>query len=256
MNYLVDSHAHIDDKRFDEDREELLEQIRLEMDFIVNIGSDMPSSRRSVDLSDENGFIYATVGIHPHGANEYTQDDIEELRALAKCHKVRAIGEIGLDYHYDNTVKENQQRLFKEQLHLANELNLPVVIHSRDSNADTMEIIRAHESTLAEKGVLHCFSGNLQMAREAIAMGYLISFAGPLTYKKARVAIEVAEHIPLEKILIETDCPYLPPEGHRGQRNMSPYVRIVAEKLAAIRNLPTEEILRITNENTRRLFKI
>ncbi len=255
--YLFDSHAHLDDARFDDDRNEIIASLQnAGVERVINVGSSVQHSIGSVALADRYEFIYAAVGIHPHYANEIKQSDIQKIRELSANEKVIAIGEIGLDYHYDNTIRENQQRWFKSQLALAEELNFPVIIHCRDANGDLMQILREQKRYREEKGVLHCFSGSVQMAKEAVNLGYLISFSGTLTYKNARMAVETAEQIPLEKILIETDCPYLAPQGHRGERNNPAYVDLVCTRLAEIKNIDFDTVAKTTNANTRRLFCI
>lgn len=253
---LIDSHAHLDDKRFDNDRDEIIKNLKSNgVELVINIGADVPSSVKGVSLSEEYENIYATVGVHPHDAKDVDETTIELLRALAKKDKVVAIGEIGLDYHYDNSPRDIQRKWFREQIKLAKELNLPIVVHEREASQDVYDIIK-EESDENLTGVIHCFSGSLEMAKEYIKLGFYISFAGPVTFKNARIPKEVAKEIPLDRLLIETDSPYLTPEPYRGKRNDPTHVRYVAEKIAELKNIKYDEIVKATNENTKKLFNI
>lgn len=250
---LIDSHAHLDFSQFDGDREAVIARARQDgLVAIVNAGTSLECSRASVALADRVDFIYATVGIHPHGAKTATRAALDELRALASHPKVVAIGEIGLDFYRDLSPRDRQRQAFRQQIRLAVELGLPLVIHDRDAHAETLRILREEEAGRVG-GVLHCFSGDLDMAREGIALGFLIAFGGPITYggKKKQ---DIAGRIPLEKILIETDCPFLTPVPHRGQRNEPAYVRHVAEKLARLRGISFEEAAAATTANAAGLF--
>jgi len=250
---VFDSHVHLDDERFDDVREELIASLKQNgVDYVINIGADMESSKASVLLSEKYDFIYAAVGVHPHDTASMTEDDILKLKELSKGKKVVAIGEIGLDYHYEGTDKEAQKKWFERQIVLAKELGLPVIVHSRDAIGDTLEILRKYKP----KGVMHCFSASVESAREILDMGMYISFAGPITYKNSKKLIEAVKEVPHDKFLIETDCPYLPPEPHRGQRNTPVYVRLVAAKIAEILGLSFEEVCRLSEENTKTLFNI
>ncbi|MDA3730953.1 TatD family hydrolase [Niameybacter massiliensis] len=249
-----DSHAHYNDERFDEDRDMLLNRIHQEgVEFIINIGADMPSSRESISLAETYPFIYATVGVHPHDVSTMTMNDIETLEEMARHPKVVGIGEIGLDYYYNHSSEEEQVKWFKAQLELAKKLDLPVSIHSRDASQLTFDIIK--DSGIKE-GVIHCFSGSQELAVEYVKRGFYIGIGGSLTFKNARKTVEVVERIPLESILIETDCPYLTPVPHRGKRNDSSYLPFVMQKIAEIKGITEEEVARITLENTKKLFKI
>ena len=252
---LYDTHAHYDDERFDGDREALLASMpEKNVGLIVNPGCDIPSSRAAVELSGKFDFVYAAVGIHPENCADFEPEQIEKLRELAKEPKVVAIGEIGLDYYWaENPPKDLQQKVLRRQLLLAQELRLPVIIHDRDAHADTMAIVREFPQV---RGVFHCFAGSTEMARELIGMGWMLSFNGAATFKNARKAPEVIAAVPLEKLMIETDAPYLTPVPHRGERNDSSYVRFVAEKIAEIKGLSPEEVERVTWENGRRFFGI
>jgi len=250
---LIDSHAHLDDKRYNNDRENVINAIiSAGVTNVINIGADMRSSRASVKLADEYDFIYATVGVHPHYADKMSDEKIAELKLLALHDKVVAIGEIGLDYYYDNSERESQKKWFRKQLQLAKELDLPVVIHDRDAHAEVLEILKNENIS---NGVLHCYSGSAEMAKIVLDMGFYISFGGVLTFKNARIAVEALKAVPIERLLIETDCPYLSPEPHRGKRNSSEYMPLIAEKVAEIKRTSIEDVCNITAGNTRRLFK-
>lgn len=252
---LFDTHAHYDDERFVGDREALLASMpEKNVGLIVNPGCDLPSSRVAVELAGKFDFVYAAVGIHPENCADFEPEQIEKLRELAKEPKVVAIGEIGLDYYWaENPPKDLQQKVLRRQLLLAQELRLPVIIHDRDAHGDTMAIVREFPQV---RGVFHCFAGSTKMARELIGMGWMLSFNGAATFKNARKAPEVIAAVPLEKLMIETDAPYLTPVPHRGERNDSSYVRFVAEKIAEIKGLSPEEVERVTWENGRRFFGI
>ena len=253
---FIDSHSHLDDKRFDGDRDILIKSLKEnKVDLAINIGADLETSINSVNLADKYDHIYATVGVHPHSASEVTLDTLNQFREMAKNKKVVAIGEIGLDFYYDNSPRDLQRKWFKEQLKLAKELKLPVVIHSRDATKETYDTIKeAQDGTL--KGVMHCFSGSMEMAIEYIKLGFYISIGGPVTFKNARVVREVAEAVPLDKLLIETDCPYLTPEPYRGKRNEPMFVKYVAEKIAEIKKISVKELASHTSRNTKELFGI
>lgn len=254
---LFDTHSHLDDEAFDSDRDELIEKIHslYDVDLIMAVGADIKSSKRAVELAKKYDFIYAAVGVHPHDAENMSESDIETLRALASYDKVKAIGEIGLDYYYDNSPRELQKKWFARQLELAQELDMPVIIHDRDAHCDCMEILKnGHVEKCG--GVFHCFSGSTEMAREALKLGMYISFAGPLTYKNAVKTVDAAREVPIERIFVETDCPYLTPVPHRGERNHSGYVRHTAEKLAEIKGISFEDAARITRQNAIDFFKI
>src|SRR3712207_2227016 len=254
---LFDSHAHLNDERFDEDREELIELLRQrDVDLVVNPGADMETSRTAMELADEHDFIYAAVGVHPHDVEDMTEADIDPLRKWASENdKVVAIGEIGLDYYYDNSPRNLQKKWFIRQIELANELGLPFIVHDRDAHGDTFEIIKKYKSP--ETGcVLHCYSGEIELAREYIKLGCYISIPGTVTFKNNRKTVDVAKNIPLEWMLIETDSPYMAPVPNRGKRNDPSMVRYVAEKIALERGIGYEEVCNITKENAKRLFGI
>ncbi len=253
---LFDSHAHLDDKRFDNDREDIIQRAKENgISYIMNPGADFESSVRAIDLANKYEMIYAAVGVHPHEAK--TMDDImlELLKGMTRKPKVMAIGEIGLDYHYDNSPRDVQKRWFREQIRLAKEVNLPIIIHDREANNDVMNILK--EEQAFDTGVLlHCYSGSAELAKQYIKLGALISIAGPITFKNARKTMEVVEAIPLEYLMIETDSPYLTPVPHRGKRNESSYVRFVGERIAEIKGISIDEVARQTTENAKRYFGI
>ncbi len=249
-----DSHAHYDDERFDEDRESLIQGLREKgVDFIVNAAADMKSCHTSLALAEKYPFIYSSIGVHPHDVKDLTDADIEEMKQLAAHQKVVAIGEIGLDYYYDNSPREDQRKWFKVQLELAKELDLPVIIHSREASQETFDIIV--ESGVKE-GVIHCFSGSYELAKEYVKRGFYIGVGGSLTFKNAKKTVEVVEGIGLEHILIETDCPYLTPVPHRGERNDSSYLKFVVEKIAQIKGISMDEVAKVSTENAKKLFRI
>lgn len=254
---LIDSHVHLDDKRFDDDREYLIQNLKDNgVELVINIGADLQTSINSVALAQKYENIYAVVGVHPHSAKEVTDEVLDKIRELAGQEKVVAIGEIGLDYYYDNSPRDVQRRQFKAQLDLAKELDLPVVIHSREATQETFDIIKERVEDGGLRGVLHAFSGSPEIAREYIKLGFLISIGGPLTFKNARVVKEVVEQISLEHMIIETDCPYLTPVPYRGKRNEPIFVKYVAKEIAKIKDIDVEEVIKVTNENTKRLFHI
>ena len=254
MNFLYDTHAHLDDSMFDKDRDAVIHKIQnSNVGLLNNIAADMESSRVSIELAEEYDFIYATVGVHPSDVLSMTNHDIDELRKLSKHPKVVAIGEIGLDYHYDDADPDLQKYWFREQLDLARDLNMPVVIHDRDSKGECLSILKEKNISC---GVVHCFSGSAETAKEILKMGMHISFTGVVTFKNARRAIEALKVIPIERLLIETDSPYMAPEPFRGQRNDSSFVYRVAEKISEVKEIPLEDVIRITCENGMKLFGI
>lgn len=253
---LIDSHAHLDDRRFDRDRKDIINSFEEnDISLVINPGADLSSSIKAVNLAEEYENIYAAVGVHPHSAKEVDESTIEILKSFTNREKVVAVGEIGLDYHYDNSPRDIQRKWFIEQMKLAKEVDLPIIIHSRDAQQDTFDLLKAEQDGNLE-GVLHCYSGSVEMAREYIKLGFYISIAGPVTFKNARVLKEVAREIPLDKMLIETDAPYLTPEPNRGKRNEPVYVRFVAATIAEAKGISFEEVAKRTAENTKRLFRI
>ncbi|MBQ2892696.1 MAG: TatD family hydrolase [Oscillospiraceae bacterium] len=252
---LFDTHAHMDSRSFQPDREALLQNLPTAgIGLLMNPGCSLESSKKAVRLAAEYHYIYAAVGSHPDAADEVNDAVLEEYRMLCKLNpKVKAIGEIGLDYHYEDIPRQLQKKAFIAQLALARELDLPVIVHERDAHEDAMAIIKQFPEV---KGVFHCFSGSAQMAQELTKLGWYIGFTGVLTFKNARRAIEAAQAIPLDRIVLETDCPYMSPEPFRGQRNDPSRLCRMAEKLAEIRGISTEEAQQITLENGKRLYKI
>ncbi|MGI6776641.1 MAG: TatD family hydrolase [Acetivibrionales bacterium] len=253
---LFDTHAHYDDSRFDEDRHEAIKRASESgVRYILNVASDTASAVESTNMAQEYEFFYAAVGVHPHYVEGMDNNTLETLERLASHKKVVAIGEIGLDYYYNNSPREDQKLWFARQISLARNLNLPIIVHNRDSHEDAMSIIKK-ENARQVGGVFHCYSGSAEMAKILLDNNFYISFGGPVTFKNARRVIEVVKSIPNDRLLIETDCPYLTPEPHRGKRNESCYVGLVAEKIAEIKGMSFEDIARITTENAKGLFKI
>lgn len=247
-----DSHAHLDDPRFDADRDEIFAALA-EQGPVMNVGCDLASSERSVALAQKYSFVYAAVGSHPDDADHVDGKLLDVYRRLCAEKKVRAIGEIGLDYHYEDVPRAQQIIAFEQQLELAEALKLPVIVHEREAHGDAMDIVMRHPDV---RGVFHCFSGSKEMALWLVERGWYIGFTGVLTFKNARRAVEAAQSLPLERILIETDCPYMAPEPYRGRRNDSRFVPLVAAKLAKLRGLTPEEAGEITAANAKRLYGI
>lgn len=253
---LIDSHAHLNDERFDEDREEVIKSLKENgIDLVLNPGCDVETSEFSVKLAKKYDMIYAAVGTHPHDTDKMNDDVINLYSQLAKYKKVLAIGEIGLDYYYDNSPREMQKKWFREQIRLAKKLDLPYIVHDRDAHLDTYNIMK-EEHYSGTRGILHCFSSSVELAKEFIKMGFLISIGGPLTFKNSKTVKKVVAEIPLEYLLIETDSPYLTPVPYRGKRNEPKYVRYVAEEIAKIKNISFEEVANKTTSNFKSLFKI
>ena len=253
---LFDTHAHYDADAFDADRLEVLASMPGQrVELILNPGCDLKSSQTAVELAERFPFVYAAVGVHPEECADWNAEhDIPVLEALAQNPKVRAIGEIGLDYHWpENPPRELQQQVFHAQLDLAEKLNLPVIVHDRDAHHDCLEIVRAHPNVT---GVYHCYSGGVEDAKTLMKLGWMISFTGSITFKNARRALEVIDLLPLDRMMIETDSPYLSPEPFRGRRNDSGRVHLVAEAIARRKGLDPEEVARITLENGKRFFRI
>ena len=253
---LFDTHAHYDTDAFDADRLEVLASMPGQgVELILNPGCDLKSSQTAVELAERFPFVYAAVGVHPEECADWNAEhDIPVLEALAQNPKVRAIGEIGLDYHWpENPPRELQQQVFHAQLDLAEKLNLPVIVHDRDAHHDCLDIVRAHPNVT---GVYHCYSGGVEDAKTLMKLGWMISFTGSITFKNARRALEVIDLLPLDRMMIETDSPYMSPEPFRGRRNDSGRVHLVAEAIARRKGLDPEEVARITLENGKRFFRI
>lgn len=253
----IDSHVHLDDSRFDLDRDNLIRTLKdNKVELVINIGADEDSSERSVELADRYENIYAVVGVHPHSAKDLEGRDLSSIIKMLENDKVVAIGEIGLDYYYDNSPRDIQKKWFKEQINLALRLNKPVVIHSRDADKDTFDIIKSGVEEGGLTGVMHCYSGSVELAKEYLKLGFYISLGGPVTFKNARVPKEVAKEVALDRLLIETDCPYLSPEPYRGKRNEPMFVSYVAEEIAKIKGISIEEVAQVTTQNAKKLFGI
>lgn len=253
---IFDSHAHYDDEAFHEDREALLSSMKENgIGYIVNVGASMESTKSSVELAEKYDFIYASAGVHPSEVEELSEVDIQRLKEYSELNKVVAIGEIGLDYHYPEPEKDIQEKWFRRQLDLAQEAGLPVIIHSREAARNTFEILKEYNGRL-NGGIIHCFSYSPELAEEYLKMGYYIGIGGVLTFKNAKKLKEVAEIVPMDRIVIETDCPYLSPEPHRGSRNNSVNLKYVVSELAEIKGLSDEEIIDITCKNAMKLYGI
>ncbi len=252
---LIDTHTHLHDPQFDTDRETVIQRARQNgVDLMITIGTDLETSRQAVELAERYDFVFATVGVHPHEVKTIQDNSYQVLERLAQRPKVVAYGEVGLDFYYMHSPKDLQQRHFREQIRLAKRLGLPLVIHTRQAPKETLVILQEEEADEIG-GVFHCYTGDLPTAQAAISLNFFISFSGILTFLKALDLQEVARQIPVESLLVETDCPYLAPMPHRGKRNEPSYVRHVAEKLAQLKALPYEELAQITFQNTRKLFK-
>ena len=250
---IFDSHAHYTDKAFNDDRENMLGSLRESgICGVINCGADIESSVFSVELANKYDYIYAACGIHPEEADKIPENYIEILKNLARNEKCVAIGEIGLDYYWRQDTKEKQKELFEKQILLSKELDLPIIVHDREAHGDTLEILKKHKP----KGVLHCFSGSPETAEEILKLGMYIGLGGALTFKNARKAVEVAEMLPSDRLLLETDCPYMAPVPFRGKRNYSGYIPYIAEKIAEIKGIDTQTVLDITSENAKKLFDL
>ncbi|MDK2868529.1 MAG: TatD DNase family protein [Clostridiales bacterium] len=253
---LFDSHAHVDSEQFDHDRALVIKRAGLnDITYIMNPGADLKSSYEAVKLAEQYDFIYAAVGVHPHDVVDMDDMMLKMIANLAKKPVVKAIGEIGLDYYRDLSPRDLQQKWFIEQLALAKSMQLPVIIHDRDANDDVLRILKTQKQF--ETGVLmHCYSGSRELARQYVELGAYLSIAGPVTYKNARKLIEVAEYVPLDRLMIETDSPYLTPEPYRGKRNEPMHVRYTCERIAQIKGISFEALAEITLNNAKTYFKI
>ena len=253
---LFDTHAHLNDEQYNEDLEEVVERAQNEgVSNMVVVGFDRPTINKAMELAERYEFIYACVGWHPVDAIDMTEEDLLWIEELATHPKVVAIGEMGLDYHWDKSPKDIQKEVFRKQIRLAKKVKLPIVIHNREATADIIEILKEEEAEEVG-GIMHCFSGSPEVAKECIKMNFYISLGGPVTFKNAKKPKEVAEEIPMDKLLIETDCPYLAPHPYRGKRNEPGYVKLVAEKIAEIKGLTIAEVAEITTRNAKKLFAI
>lgn len=253
---LFDTHAHLDFEDFDADRDELIGRARAAgVVNIVNVGFELDSSRKALQMSERYDLVYAAVGVHPHVAGETMSDYLEQLEKLAVYPKVVALGEMGLDYFRNLSPRPEQKKVFREQLALAKRLDLPVIIHDREAHGDMMDILR-NDGPFPAGGVIHCYSGSWEMARECMAMGFYISIAGPVTFPKSARLRDVAAHVPLDRLLVETDAPYLTPVPHRGKRNEPAYVGFTLTEIAALKKIEADELAKICTENGRKLFRI
>ncbi len=253
---LFDTHAHFYDTQYDKDRSEAIKRARDNgVEYILSVSSDIASSVENVTLAQNYDFFYAAIGVHPHNAKDLNNNIISALTDFASYPKVVAIGEIGLDYFYDNSPREVQKIWFAKQISLAKNLKLPIIVHDRDAHEDTMSILKS-ENASDVGGVLHCFSGSVEMAREVMNQNFMISIAGPVTFKNANKLLDIVRYVPDDMLLIETDCPYLAPEPYRGQRNESAHIKLIAEKIAKIKGKPLKYIEQITTSNAKRLFGI
>ena len=254
----IDSHAHIDGPEFDADREAVIERAQAAgVSTILNVGTGDPHSgafERAVELGRKHASIYTAVGTHPHDARLYDSQAEEKIKSLIHSERVVAWGEIGLDFYYDNSPRHVQVEVFKRQLRAARECDLPVIIHTREAESETIDILQSEYAGAERRGIFHCFSGSMDLAQKAVDIGFMISFSGIVTFKKAEELRAIAKQVPLERLLIETDCPYLTPVPHRGKRNEPAYVVEVARCLARVRGLETEAMAELTSENFRRFF--
>lgn len=253
---LFDTHVHLNAEQFSEDLDEVIDRAKAEgVDYMVVVGFDRPTIKKAMELVEEYDFIYASVGWHPVDAIDMREEDLLWIEELAKHPKVVAIGEMGLDYHWDKSPKEIQQEVFRKQIQLAKKVKLPIVIHNREATADIITILK-EENASEVGGIMHCFSGSVEVAKECVDMNFYISLGGPVTFKNAKKPKEVAQEIPLNKLLIETDCPYLAPHPHRGKRNEPSYVKLVAEQIAELKDISYEEVSNVTTKNAKKLFGI
>lgn len=253
---LFETHAHLNAKEFDEDREEVIARAQESgVSTIVNIGFNAETIPTCMELAEAHDFIYAVVGWHPQDAKDMTDEHLEWIEELSRHPKVVGLGEMGLDYYWDTSPKDVQAEVFRKQIRLARKLDMPIIIHNRDAHQDVLTILK-EEKAAEVGGIMHCFSGSWETAKIALDMNFSISFGGPLTFKNAKQPKEVAAKVPLDKLLIETDCPYLTPHPFRGKRNESGYVRYVCEEMANIRGLSYEEMAQITSDNAKRLFRL
>lgn len=251
---LIDTHAHLTDERFDGSNEIIKNMAKDNLSKIISVGYDIESSAHSLKLAKDNENIFCAVGVHPSNSYDVESNYLNKLREMAKQPKCVAIGEIGLDYHYDDTNRSAQHKALIEQLQLAHELNLPVILHVRDADKDMLEIVKNNLQLFPKKGVVHCFSGSKETALEYIKMGFYISFTGVITFKNAKKFVEIISSLPKDKVLVETDCPYLSPEPFRGGLNQPSMVKYVASKIAEIWNVSEEEVAEITSHNAYSFF--
>ena len=253
---LFDTHVHVNAEQFNEDLEDVIERAKeAGVDNMVVVGFDRPTIIRAMELIETYDFMYAAVGWHPVDAIDMTEDDLQWIEELSNHPKVVAIGEMGLDYHWDKSPKDVQMEVFRKQIRLAKKVGLPIIIHNREATADIVNILKEEEASRVG-GIMHCFSGSAETALECVNMNFYISLGGPVTFKNAKKPKEVAAAVPLDRLLIETDCPYLAPHPYRGKRNEPAYVKLVAEQIAEIKQLKIEEVSQATTENAKKLFGI
>lgn len=253
---LFDTHVHLNADQFSEDLEQVIERAQNEgVETMVVVGFDQPTINKAMELVEQYDFLYAAIGWHPVDAIDMTDEDLQWIEELSSHQKVVAIGETGLDYHWDKSPKEIQQEVFRKQIRLAKKVRLPIIIHNREATQDIVDILK-EEDAKEVGGIMHCFSGSPETAHECLEMNFLISLGGPVTFKNAKKPKEVAEEVPLEKLLIETDCPYLAPHPYRGKRNEPSYVKLVAEQIAELKGVSFEEVAETTTRNAKKLFGI
>lgn len=253
---IIDTHAHYDDEQFDIDREEILNSMQDSgIELVVNVGADMKTSEQTLKLTEQYPFVYGAVGVHPSSTMELDETKIEHLKELANMPKIVAIGEIGLDYYWDEPDRDTQKKWFDRQMELAREVKLPIIIHSRDAAKDTLDMMKAAQAGDIS-GVIHCFSYSVDMAREYLNMGFYLGIGGVVTFKNARIIKEVVGYVPIDSIVLETDCPYLAPEPYRGKRNSSLYLPNVVEEIAKIKGLEPDKVIEITKRNATKLYRL
>ncbi len=251
--HIFDTHAHYDDSKFDEDRDELLSSLTEKgVEYVINCGCDLKSSKTSIELTEKFPYFYCALGIHPSEISDNAENELEEIKKLTAHKKCVAVGEIGLDYHYDFVPKDRQLHFFEKQLQFAVESNLPVIVHDREAHEDTLTLLKKYKP----RGVLHCFSGSVEMAKEIIKLGMYIGLGGAVTFKNARKPLEVAEYLPADRLLLETDCPYMSPVPFRGKRCSSDMIALTAEKIAEVRGCETQELINKTKQNAFVLFSL
>lgn len=253
---LFDTHAHLNAEQYNEDLEQVIERAKSEkVEKIVVVGFDRPTITRAMELIEAYDFMYAAIGWHPVDAIDMTDEDLAWIKELSQHEKVVAIGEMGLDYYWDKSPKDVQKEVFRRQIALAKEVNLPIIIHNRDATEDVVTILK-EEGAAEVGGIMHCFTGSLEIAKACMEMNFYISFGGPVTFKNAKKPKEVVKDIPSDRLLIETDCPYLTPAPFRGKRNEPSYVKYIAEQIAELREISFEELAELTTENAKKVFRI
>ncbi|AKU30882.1 MULTISPECIES: TatD family hydrolase [Bacillus] len=253
---LFDTHAHLNAEQYNEDLEQVIERAKSEkVEKIVVVGFDRPTITRAMELIEAYDFMYAAIGWHPVDAIDMTDEDLAWIKELSQHEKVVAIGEMGLDYYWDKSPKDVQKEVFRRQIALAKEVNLPIIIHNRDATEDVVTILK-EEGAAEVGGIMHCFTGSLEIAKACMEMNFYISFGGPVTFKNAKKPKEVVKDIPSDRLLIETDCPYLTPAPFRGKRNEPSYVKYIAEQIAELREMSFEELAALTTENAKKVFRI